>query len=204
VTVPWITRPAGLVEEAPEHPGEIRFAQSTLWRRRRTILLVPLTRELAEEKHRTRQNYVLVTRLDGGNLLVLHHTTGWSPHDPEQPRNPDYVPRRDFRLEVYGSLGRLQVIFDGNFDRPDVVRLRDVTVLDRISRDSVWYADNVFREMRKSHHDYRDGQRVYQPGEMTAADVALCEFATPPFGEFQEFWRRASTYLQNEGFGPFT
>src|SRR5262245_28979207 len=42
-----------------------------------------LTREEAEEKHRTRQHYALATRLPDGHLLVVRHYTGWSPHDPE-------------------------------------------------------------------------------------------------------------------------
>ena len=82
-TSPWIARPPGLVQEVPEHPGEIRFADATVWRKGRVVMLVALTREEAEEKHRTRQDYSLATRLPAGQLLVLCHYTGRSSHDPD-------------------------------------------------------------------------------------------------------------------------
>ena len=90
-TSPWIARPPGLVQEVPEHPGEIRFADDTVWRKGRVVMLVALTREEAEERHRTRQDYSLATRLPAGQLLVLHHYTGRSPHDPDPRRYSDYL-----------------------------------------------------------------------------------------------------------------
>src|SRR4029077_9059948 len=108
VATPWIARPPGLLQEPPEEPGEVRFAQERLWRNGRVIMLVALTREEAAERHRTRQHYALATRLPGGNLRGLIHHTSWSPHDPEQPKDRDFVPYREFHLEVYGAMGRLR------------------------------------------------------------------------------------------------
>jgi hypothetical protein len=82
VTQPWIPRPPQLAEPAPQQVGEIRFSEDVVWRKRGLIMLVALTREQAEDKHRTRQRYVLVTRLADGHLLVVRHDTGWSPHSP--------------------------------------------------------------------------------------------------------------------------
>ena len=89
---PWIAPPPGLVNAPPTQPGEVRFASKLLRRRSGLVLVVALTREEAEERHRTRQDYVLAMRRPDESLLVVRHLTGWSPHDPEQPRNPASVP----------------------------------------------------------------------------------------------------------------
>jgi hypothetical protein len=36
---------------------------------------------------------------------------------------------------------------------------------------------------------------------MTDADLSLCAFAEPHFGDLDELWQRAYEYLQREGFG---
>jgi hypothetical protein len=203
-TAPWIGRPPGLVEEVPERPGEVRFAKAQMWRNDRVIMLVPLSREVAEEMHRTYQDYVLATRLPEGNPLVLRHHTGLSPHDPEQPRNPDYVPRRDFCLEMYGSLGRLQATFDEPIEHPGIVQMRSLSVFDRATGDEIWYAYNSFNKREKSISDDRDADKGNVCRALSDSDVALCEFEAPPFGEFTDMWRRIEQYLKNEGFGEFT
>jgi hypothetical protein len=86
LTKPWIPRPPRLVEAPPDQVGEIRFACDVLWRKGGVVMVVALTREEAEEKHRTRQHYALAARLPDGNLIVVRHHTGWSPHNPRQPR----------------------------------------------------------------------------------------------------------------------
>jgi hypothetical protein len=202
VTTPWVPRSPGLVQEVPQERGEIRFGQEELWRQGRSILLIPLTREQAEEKHRTRQNYVLATRL-GESLLVLHHRTSWSPHDPEQPRNPHYVPRRSLRLEAYDAKGRLQVCFEEDLDRQGIVALQSITVFEPTCSDTVWYAFNHCGRREKTIHDHRTGGSGYSPRTLTESDLALCEFPEPPFGEFIDLVERTSTYLHNEGFGTW-
>jgi hypothetical protein len=203
VTTPWIARPPGLVGQLPDNPGEIRFARKALSRKDGLIMLVPFTREAAEEMHRTRQAYVLATRLSRQTLLVLHHQTHWSPHDPEQSRNPDYVPTREFRLEAYGALGRLQARFTEGFDKRGVVELLAVSVYDRTITHQEWYAFNKCDERKKSICDHREGQRGYELRPMSDSDLSLCEFAEPSFGEFNDLWLRVSSYLKNEGFGSF-
>jgi hypothetical protein len=202
VTTPWIARPAGLVGQVPDHPNEVRFAKDALRRKGGLIMLVPLTREVAEEMHRTRQDYVLATRLPGQTLLVLYHHTGWSPHDPEQPRNPNYVPTREFRLEVYGASCRLQTRFTEDFDKRSVVELLSVSVYDRTAHEK-WYAFNKCDERTKSIYDHRKDPRGYEQRPMNDTDLSLCEFPEPIFGEFSDLWLRVSRYLQNEGFGSF-
>jgi hypothetical protein len=201
---PWIAGPPGLVQEAPEHPGELCFATEALRREDRIILLAPLTREAAEEKHRTRQDYVLATRLPAGNLLVLRHRTWWSPHDPEQPRNPEHVPRRKFYLEVYGSLGRCQTEFWEDGDQRGILEMHSVDVFDRVSGDDIWYAVNDFKKAEKAIYDDRGSDHGRRARPMTAFDRSLGALKEPPFGEFDNLWRLVTRYLKNEGFGTFS
>jgi hypothetical protein len=37
---------------------------------------------------------------------------------------------------------------------------------------------------------------------MTDAELELCEFADPAFGDFNELWRRVDTFLQMKGVDP--
>ena len=177
----------------------MRFAKETRWRKGRVILVLPLTREQAEEKHRTHQDYALATRLQGGTLLVRNHRTGWSPHDPEQPRNPDYVPTRRIALAAYGSFGRVWAQFDEGFDARGVLEMRSVSVYDSIGDDEIRYAFNDFRDQEKCVRDHRVGPTIRTVRPMTASDHL--RFCAPPFGEFNELWDRTHEYLRIEGFG---
>jgi hypothetical protein len=201
LTTPWIPRPPGLIQEAPNQPGEVYFATTDLWRKGRIVLFVPLAREQAEEKHRTHQDYVLATRLRNGILLLLHHQTGWSPHDPEQPRNPDYVPRRQFRLGAYGALWRLQTRFDEDWESRGVVEMGSTSIYDHDSGRELWYASNNLRDGTRSIYDHRHVDEGRISRLFADADIALCRFPLPGFGEFGDFWTRIEEYLEREGFG---
>jgi hypothetical protein len=212
VTSPWIARPPGLVQEVPEQPGEIRFADDTVERMGRVVMLVALTHDQAEGRHRTGQSYSLVTRLPGGNLLLFRYYNGRSPNDPT-PGNPDYVPGRDFRLAVHGSTGFLNSYFAESLERRGVMRIRsaevdahETTPTQFITQRAkgLWRARNDFSRRTKDIYDYRAGPNYYTSRPMTDSDLSLFEFPEPPFGEFGGFWRRISSYLENEGFGSFT
>ena len=209
VTTPWVPRPPGLIQEVPEQPGQIRFATQQLWRRDlwregRAVLLVPLTREQAEEKHRARKDYVLVTRLDDGDLLVLEHYAHWNPYEPVQMRHPDMFRPRHFLLEVYGSMGCLQVRFAEDYDRHDIVQLEMTLAVDRATDGAHWHTRDNLDTRERFINDYRSGHREYVCKTLSDSDVALCEFNAPPFGEFDDFWRRVESYLQDAGLGTFT
>jgi len=95
-TTPWIARPPWLIQEAPELPGDVRFAKNWLQRDGRIVLEVPLTPQETEDRHRAALDYTLVTRLPGGLLLVMSRSTGWDPQDPHYSRfvpPPDWAPR---------------------------------------------------------------------------------------------------------------
>jgi hypothetical protein len=199
---PWIAPPPGLVNAPPTQPGEVRFASKSLRRRSGLVLVVALTREEAAERHRTRQDYVLAGRLPDNNLLVVRHRTWWSPHDPEQPRNPHYIPSRRFLLEVYGTRGRwLQAGFSKPLDRDDVLEMGSLTIFEPVDQGTIWYASNDIDERIKSIHDYRAPPYEREKRQMTDADLSLCVFPEPGFGGLNELWQRAHEYLQREGSG---
>jgi hypothetical protein len=202
-TKPWVSCPPGLLGDPPESLGEARFARYTLGRKGRVILLVPLTREEAEERHRTYQDYVLVTRLEDGNLFVLNHRTGWSPDDPERPMKPDYVPIRKFRVDAYGSLGCVCARFEEDFDARDVLKMQSVSVYDGDDGRETWYAFNDFKDREKSIRDSRGDQDKREPRPMTPSDFLRFEFQMPRFGDMNDLWDRTREYLRNEGFGTF-
>jgi hypothetical protein len=200
-TKPWILRPPRLVEPPPKQVGEVRFAHDVLWRKGGVVMVVALTREEAEEKHRTRQDYALAARLPDGNLLVLAQPFGWSPHDPEQGK-PRHLPRREFRLEIYGERGRLlHVSIDEDSDRRGVLQIWSLDAYEPVHQRGFWSAHNDFKRRTVTVRDHRDSPTGHAERRMTDSDVSLCEFADPSFGEFNDLWHRVQTYLQNEGFG---
>jgi hypothetical protein len=202
ITTPWIPRPPRLVEAPPDVVGEVRFGRGVLRRRGGIRMLVALTREEAEELHRTRQDYALATRLSDGHLLVLRHHTRWSPHDPDQPTNPNHVPDRTFYLEVHSERGRLlQGHFDEDLHRPGSMRMWSVDVFEPRTQHHVWSARNDVKGRTKIIHDDRNDRRGYEKRPMTDSDLMLCKFEEPRFGDFDALWQRLQTYLQNEGFG---
>jgi hypothetical protein len=199
---PWIAPRPGLLNEIPMQPGEVRFASKGLRRKGGFVLFGALTREEAEERHRTRQDYVLAMRLPDNNLLVVHHWSRWSPHDPEQPRNPHYIPSRRFLLEVYGARGRLlQAGFSEPISRYDFLEMGSLTIFRPVDQGTIWYASNDIDERIKSIYDYRAPPYEREKRQMTEADLSLCAFAEPDFGDLDELWQRAYEYLQREGFG---
>lgn len=200
ITSPWIPRPPGLTSEPPTRAGEVCFATQTFQRKGHITMCLPLSREQAEERHRTCQSYVLATRLDGGNLLLLHHYTGWSPHDPEHQR---HIPSRTFHLTVYGELGRLHTWFPEDFHVRGTVVMFSVDVYGRDDHQ-LWQAHNILREGKKLRHDYRKVPKEYVSEPLSDSDIALCRFQEPAFGEFAELFQRVERYLKNEGFGTFT
>jgi hypothetical protein len=200
---PWIAPPPGLVNAPPNEPGEIGYASKTLRRRSGLVLAVALTRAEAEERHRTRQDYVLAVRRPDESLLVVRHITGWSPHDPEQPRNPAYVPRRSYHVELHGSARCiLYASIDEESGRPGVLRMWSIDVHRMFRHSAVWQTHNDIKARTITIHDHRQVLDGYTTEPMTDAELELCEFADPAFGDFNELWRRVDTFLQMKGVDP--
>ena len=195
---PWIAPPPGLVAP-PTQPGEIGFASKLLRRRSGLVLVVALTRAEAEERHRTRQDYVLAMRRPDESLLVVRHHTGWSPHDPERSR----YSYRHFHVELHGSEGRfLHASIDEEIHRPRVLRMWSINVYSRFGRGNVWQTHNDTEARMIAIHDDREASDGYTTRPMIDSEFELCEFAEPEFDNFIELWRRVETFLQMQGVDP--
>jgi hypothetical protein len=200
---PWVSRPPGLWQEAPDQTGDVRYAVLSLTRNERQILWGPLTREQAEARHANREDFVLSSRMPEGVLLVLRHTTFWSPHDPDQPKNPDYVPPRHFYLDLYGTMGRMTACFDERYAEPGILKLTYAFLVPSSSTSRTWQAYNDFSEQIKDIRASNHGLKTDKSESMTKDDVRLLRFDMPPLHDFEDFFGRVSSYLQNEGFGRF-
>jgi hypothetical protein len=196
---PWIVPPPGLVNAPPTQPGEIAYASRVLRRRSGLVLAVALTRAEAEERHRTRQDYVLAVRRPDENLLVVRHLTWWSPHDPERRRNSC----RSFHVELHGSEGLfLHAWIDEEIERPRVLRMWSIDVYRMFDNCNIWNVHNDTRAREMTVRDGRHGLDGYVERPMTDAEFESCEFAEPAFDDFNELWRRVETFLQMEGVDP--
>jgi hypothetical protein len=139
-----------------------------------------------------------MTRLAEGPLLVLHHHTGWSPHDPEQPRNPDYVPRREFNVWIYGSKSIVRAGICEFRAAPGCVLMWSMSIRN-LDFTEIWHAHNDVRERKKTVHDHQNGRSEYRSQALSENDLTLCEFKIPPFEDYQDLWIRIEKYLENEG-----
>jgi hypothetical protein len=203
VTTPWVPRPPGLWQEAPHQPGDVRYAVLTLTRNGRQILWMPLTQEQAATRHANREDYVLSTRMPDGVLVVLRHTTFWSPRDPEKPKNPRYIPGRNLYLDLYGSMGRMTAHFSEDVDEQGMLKLINVFLVPSTTAIRTWHAFNDFPQMEKSIRESKGGPTRHTRRPMSDLDMSLLCFSTCDFGEFDHLFRRLSSYLRNEGFGRF-
>ena len=203
---PWIARPPWLIQEAPELPGEVRFAKDLLRRDGRVVLEVPLTSREAEDRHRNALDYTLVTRLPDGVLLLMSRITRWDPQDPYFSRfvpPPDWTPSVSLYLLVQSpSLHLLAVFFDERHSGKcpnDLLHLIYIDAYEPAPRRSVWHCSLYNGE--RTIHDDRSGERIYTKAPLTDADYTLTKCPMPPFAEFKEPLRRVHAVLQAFGFG---
>jgi hypothetical protein len=164
------------------------------------VLLVALTPEEARRKHDERERYVLATRLPEGQQFVLYHSPIGASLNPDWPRNPDYVPSRTYYFWIYGASAIVLAVFDRDFDQPNGLEIKSISVRTHENRE-VWYVSNDFGKGEKSIDDHRTDPRAREVRQIDASDRALCQFETPPFGEFEDFLGRMTRYLKREGFG---
>ena len=105
-------------------------------------------------------------------------------------------------MKVYGVRGRLlQVDINEDFDRLGTLRMGSLDAYEPVRQNRFWSAHNGFDRREMMVWDHRDSPTSCATRPLTDADLSLCEFADPGFGEFNELWQRVETYLQNEGFG---
>jgi hypothetical protein len=200
-TAPWISRPPGLLEEPPQRPGEVRFAKDSLWRKGRVLMLVPLTREQAEEKHRKRYNYSLFTRLPEEILLELNHRTGQSPDDPERSTNPAYVPSVTFNLYLHGSFYFAHAWFGEDLDDGHFLHLHSIEIHEQKTNESIWYCWYGGEKLEKTIWHETGKERIRSQAALTSEERSQITSAIPAFADFDGFLSSVRALLLCGGYG---
>ena len=201
---PWIAPPPWLWQDLPTEPGEVRFAKDRTWRGRSSRLLVPLTREEAEARHRDRENYVLVARVGDGLLTIW--LSGWDRNKPmDHPGRPDWTPL--VSLDVHLSGARHVVSMDGWqrwWRETSAIGLCAVNVHQRDTGDDLWRCYIDFNENSKTIRDWRTGEMIYTESLLTAAERELAICPIPDFGEYAAMTDRLRALLRALGYGDLT
>src|SRR5207253_3179858 len=101
------------------------------------ILVVPLSRDDAEERHRNVEDYLLAAHLSDGRLLLLE----WNGLDHDNPDRKGYpihgYPRYP-QLNLYGSHFRAEVMTGPDTVDNDRLSLRIVQIYERASWKMIW------------------------------------------------------------------
>ena len=199
---PWIERPPTLLQELPENPGEILFARDTLQRNDRQMLLAPISREEAEERHRSLESYVLATRLPDDVVLVLKRRTNWDRNDPDsrQYRNGPHV---DFVVELWGASLVAVAGASQDYDNKILLDFTSITIDRRHPRKEIWRCLYMHDDER-TVIDSRSAEEVWSDEPVTAADRRLLTCPTPGFGEYTELVAHVRSLLKRVEHGALT
>ena len=215
-------RPPGLLQELPEGPGELRFAKEFMRRDGVTpLLVVVLTPEQAEERHRQFEQYILAARLPDGLRLMISRHGGWDRHDPQRaerlermrrtsgqdqpdpwPLTPSFGPPfMALHIELRGTSHRLTAEASEFRLGQGRMQFSYINVHEQDGRQSSWQCFFDPREGEKDIHDSRTGEEVYTKPALTPIERELLTFPTPAFGEYAELVTRLRTLLQAAGYG---
>jgi hypothetical protein len=197
---PWISTPSWLLQEMPEHAGDVRFAKSSRYRAGGPLLVVPLTRDDAEDRHRNGESYVLAARLPDGCLVVLD-CEGWDRNDPRHSGTPS-GPYGWFDIRLYGSDHRVDASFRENHPPDGALHLQSINVVDQRAWRKIWHCFIFLDTGEASIEDCHDPEnRVMTRQELTEADREMCTAPMPDFGEFDGLLSRALAVLRRTGYG---
>jgi hypothetical protein len=159
-------------------------------------MVAPLKPDQARALHDNRESYCLFARLPSGELLLLDHKSSWSPHNPDQPTNPNHQPITDLTLWIFHEQRRLIAEFCDQFAEPGTLDFRSVSDQDLARKDEE--AVNLFLTMgtwRPAHHRERD--LWDQP--ITNAERALMRIPSPQFGQYEPLIAAANRWLEHGG-----
>jgi hypothetical protein len=203
VPQPWIARPASLLEDLPDRPGDIRFAKDWLWRNGEKLLVAALSREQAEEAHQNGESYLLAKRLSGGLLLLLDRQ-GTDRGDPDRvayprPNPADYAGNLVLTLESSHFVTRAE--FNKDYEVDGMLKFSSVDIRELTNRGSVWQWRAYRHSNEKSVRDYRNGAKVRADEPLTDADWDQLRIPRPNFGEFNALVQTLENLLRSEGYG---
>ncbi len=197
---PWMVPPDGLFQDLPEQLGEVCFAIDWTRRQGRQMLVHPLTRAQAQDKHQRGESYYLAVRLPLGDVSVFVHYWGLNPADPDPHLNRDRASYSWIRLSVLTPTGYLGTDFHVDWDHPDRLSALSAHVDSPISRDTIWRSFLNAREGRRSEHDFRR-EPGYASYDMTEAEMAPHLTFTAVFGDAHGLLRRAADFIRMTAYG---
>jgi len=201
VAKPWPAAPPWLWQDLPQQPGEVRYAKDYVRHGNEAKLLVPLTAEEAEDRHRALESYDVVRREPDNRLLSISHYTGWDRNDPEE--RPPGLTRPSYWIGYGSEAERVSATTSSTyFEDPGLMQIFRISVLRK--SNEVWLAYFVLHEDRRSIHDWRSGEKVYTSVPLTEAERDLCTFPTPRFGEYAVFIERIRALLRIAGYGELS
>ena len=199
--LPWIDRPEWLLAEAPEQPGQMRFAKEIHLRGDRVILQVPLAREEAEDRHRERERYAVAMRLPDGLLFTTRFFTLWDRNDPDRY---DHPPERrrwpEPQVELHGPSFVVWVSAWPMREDDGTLHFTSIEVRDRV-HGSLWHYRPDVEEGIKRLHDQRTGEEVFSNTPLDPVELDLLTFPRPPFGEYSDLIERIRSLLRHCGYG---
>lgn len=192
---PWIERPPALLQELPEKPGEIMFARDTLERNESVMLMAPITREEAEERHRGLESYVLATRLDDDISLVLKRRTDRDRNDPD-PRTYQKGPHVGYVVELWGPSLVADAGASQDYDSKILLHFEFIRINRRHPRQEIWRC-LYMHDDEKTIIDSRGAEEAWSEEPMTSADRQLLTCPTPGFGEYTELVAQVRSLLKH-------
>src|SRR5262249_18466118 len=149
-------------------------------------MLVPLTREEAEERHREYEPYVLAARTTDGLLVVLRRG-GTDRNDPWRIKHPEPYRRDSSIFELHGPDHAAKAHLFQYDQIEGFVRLDLTTVYKRRTRNTVWRSGSDLEDGLVRIHDNRvRGDTIYTKRPLSEAEHAIISFPIPAFGEFEE------------------
>lgn len=198
---PWIVDVPSPLQEAPKHPGEVRFAKSFVRRNGGIALLAPLTRQEAEERHRESEDYVLMARLPDGLIIMIRRSTTW---DRNAPKGSIYSTRPsvpNFHIELHGSAYVAMADASPDRERPELIEMWSVDVHERSTFRAFWQCHVDFRDDKIAIHDDRTEPRTYTKSALSAAQRDAALHPAPEFGDYVQMSARVRGLLRVAGYG---
>ena len=199
---PWIERPAWLLGEMPDRPGEACFGKEIHARDQRHLFVVPLTREEAEQRHHAGETYATAERLADGSLLMIRRTSfglrdlGWPPN-PDLPRSFSH----HILWENSGLVLRSHPMTA--FEDPNTVMFWTLRVRDSATQKELWFGQVDLGKGEVSVHDWQRGDQAYSSREATAPEREIARCPVPGFADHADLVARIRSLLEKTGYGPW-
>ena len=165
--------------------------------------LSALSREEAEQRHRDREDYVMVVRLADGLLLKIAFS-GWDRNNPEiHTYVSTWSPRASLHIELHGASHFAAARTWSDRDQSGVVELWSIDVYQWHPRRSIWHCFISLENDEKAVHDSRGGETKSTRSSPTAEERELVTLPIPSLGEYAAVAARLQALLRVLGYGEF-